>query len=218
MEKSKIINTAGVEIELCDGKHTIESNTVEAEAVNIKVEKEQSCDKVLVGEKLKYTVLIINECGTEVHDLLFRDTFDECTIFVKGSFTVNGKPETPDVYGNKLAFRIEKLESCETITITFEVEVTEDCCKCKHPEPEKSREPFTRTAISRFERVIVGTGIRGATVFATFPGGAVGSSVVGSFGTWSISVIGSLSAGDIITVVQTEAGKDPSSPVFITVF
>ena len=89
MEEKKIINSAGVDIELCDGTHTIKSNSVEAEAINIKLIKEQSCPKVLVGETLKYTVKIINECGSEVHDLIFKDTFDNCTKYVEGSFTVD---------------------------------------------------------------------------------------------------------------------------------
>jgi len=218
MEENKIINKASVDIELCDMMRTIDSNTVEAEAINIKVVKEQSCDKVLVGENLKYTVKIINECGPVVHDLLFKDTFDECTKLVEGSFTVDDHPETPDVHENTLSFWIDKLESCDIITITFEVKVTEECCRRSCPEPEKSRTPITRTTISRFERVIVGTGVRGATVYATFPGSVVRSAVVNLLGAWLIAVPGSLSAGNVITVVQVEPGKAPSDPVFVTVF
>lgn len=218
MEENKIRNQSSIRIELCDGEHTIESNIVEVEPIDIKVIKEQSCNKALVGDKIKYTVKIINECGAETHDLLFKDVLNECLRFIDGSFTVNEHPETPEIHDNTLTFTIETLESCETITITFEVEVTEDCCTCNRPEPETSRTPVTRTSISRFERVLAGTGIRGATVYATFPGGIVRSAIVNIFGTWSITIPIGLSARDTITVVQVESGKEPSDSVSVRVF
>ena len=217
MAENKIINQAGVDIELCDGTHTIESNIVEAEPIHIRVEKEQSCDRVLVGEKIQYTVKVINECGPEVHDLLFKDALDECTRFVEGSFMVDDHPETPELLVNTLTFVIDTLESCDMVTIAFEVEVTAECCHCNRPEPEQSRTPTTRTTISRFERVIAGTGVRGATVYATFSGDVVRSAVVNLLGAWSIQVPDSLSAGDTIIVVQVEPGKEPSDPVIVKV-
>jgi len=142
---------------------------------------------------------------------------DECTIFVEGSFTVDGNPKTPEVHDNTLVFLIDKLERCDTITITFEAEVTKACCKCNRPEPEKSREPVTRTTISRFEPFIVGTGIRGATIIAIFPGNVERSTTVNLLGAWSIRVPVSLSAGQTITVFQVEPGKEPSNPVTVRV-
>jgi len=219
MEENKIKNHATVEIELCDEKHVIESNTIEAEAVSIKLEKEQSCSQVMVGGKIKYTVKIINECGAEVHDLLFKDTCDECTKFVEGSFMVGEHHVTPEIHDHTLSYKIDKLESCDTITITFEVEATEACCKCHPcPDPDKSAKPSTRSSISRFERYVTGTGVRGATVYVTFPGDVVRSSTVSFLRAWSVRVPETLSAGDVITVVQVEPGKKPSDPVTITVF
>jgi len=216
MEENKIKNTASVEIELCDEIHTIESNQVEADVVNIRVEKEQSCGKVFVGGKIKYTVKIISECG-EVTDLLFKDVFDECTKYVEGSFEINGDKETPDIDDNVLTFKIDKIESCDTITITFEVEVTDECCHCQRPDPERSRQPVTRSTISRFERVITGTGIRGATISVKFPDGEIRDTTVNFLGAWTVFVPGNLFAGDVITVVQIEPNKQPSDPISVTV-
>jgi len=151
-----------------------------------------------------------------VHDLLFKDTFDECTRFVEGSFMVNGHNETPEVHDNTITFEIETLESCDTITITFEVKVTEECCSCG-VEPEKSQVPNVIRPITRFNPVIFGTGVRGATVVVTFANGTQRSTVVGIAGSWSVNSTGLLSGGDVITVVQTESGKEPSDPVVITV-
>ena len=215
MKENKIINRASLEVELCDHTHIIESNPVEAEAINIKVEKTQSCDKVLVGGVIKYTIKIISECG-EAEDLLFKDIIDDCTRFVDDSFTVNGKREKPNVKDNILTFKIDKLESCETITITFEVEVTKQCCSC-HPHPEKSKTPTTRLTVSRYERSLTGSGERGAIIHVKYPDGSTSSTSVNLLRSWTISLPLGMSSGDLIYIIQEEQGKAPSDTITVRV-
>ena len=218
MEENKIINQSSIEVELCDGTHIIEGDIIEAEAVHIKIEREQSCGKALVGKNIKYTVKVINACGSEVDDIIFKNTFDKCTIFVEDSFYVDGDRETPEVVDNHLKFKLDTLGRGETITITFEVEVTEECSKCEpDPDPEKSAVPHVVTPVTRFNPLVFGTGVSGATVYATFANGVVRDDTVSALRSWSINSVGQLSAGDIITFIQVEHGKEPSDPVFVTV-
>jgi hypothetical protein len=64
------------------------------------------------------------------------------------------------------------------------------------------------------DRVITGTGVPGATVVVTFPDGTKTAVIVKSDGTWQAPVPAgvSLRNDQLITAVQTEAGKNPSEP------
>jgi len=125
-EEHKIKNKASLNLELCGEEFEIESNETEAEKIKITVEKSQSCNFVLVGEKIKYTVKITNDSCVEIEDVVFKDELDDCVEFVAGSFTVDGKHVTPVIRDGVLKYTIPKLEPCQTVVITFEVKV-EDC-------------------------------------------------------------------------------------------
>ena len=214
--ENKIINQASVEIEMHDGMHVIKSDLVEINPINIKVVKTANCDRVVVGGTIVYTIKIINECTSDVEDLLFKDVIDSCTEYVKDSFKVGDDYKTPDLDGDTLSYKIEKLESCDEVTIMFEVKVGEECGKCQ-PDPEKSAQPTVTRPITRFNTMITGGGVRGAMVTVTFDDDTERSTTVGLLRTWSVSSIGMLSSGDTIKIVQKEPGKKPSDPVYVTV-
>jgi uncharacterized repeat protein (TIGR01451 family) len=137
MADSKIKNKAYLEIEACEEDLVIESNEVVAETIDLKLEKTQSCNYAVVGGKLKYTVKIINQCDTDILNVNFMDIFDDCCEYVAGSFEVDGKKETPTVVDNILEYLLHEIKGDETITITFEVKINEDCCGKKEEEEEE---------------------------------------------------------------------------------
>ena len=81
---------------------------------------------------------------------------------------------------------------------------------------EQSADP-TIDSITAGDKVVTGTGVPGASITVTFPGGSTASATVGSDGHWPVNSPIVLSAGDIVTAVQTEPGKSPSSTVSATV-
>jgi hypothetical protein len=66
---------------------------------------------------------------------------------------------------------------------------------------------------------VTGTGVPGATIEVTFPGGTTVTTTVNSDGTWAVNVPGTvdLKDGDEISAVQTETGKKPSAPETVLV-
>ena len=130
--KKKITNIALVELELCGKKETVESNETETNIVKLIVTKEAGCKFVLAGGDIAYTVKIKNDSDIALCDLEFKDTLDNNTQFVAGSFKVNGVTKTPHVTGHTISYLIDEIEAGETITITFEVKV-----KCEDEEDEE---------------------------------------------------------------------------------
>jgi len=218
LEKNKVINKATVELEFCDGIKIVESNTTEAQAIKLVLEKTQDCDFVLVGHKIKYTVRILNECEVELHDVIFKDILDDCVEFVEGSFEIDGEVKTPEVEEGILKFIFPVLEKEETV-ITFEVEATDDCCCKPKPKPVKS-DPPTIASVRTNSTHVAGTGIAYATVYVTFPGEYIESYVVNNGGNWNAKMPDGYTPmiGDIIFSIQVEPGKDPSLPVETVVY
>jgi uncharacterized repeat protein (TIGR01451 family) len=210
----KIENKAVAKLEICDEEFEIVSNTVTTKPIKIRIEKKQNCDVVFIGENVKYTVEIENQCSTDVENLIFKDELDKCLEFVKGSFRVNGKVEAPEIKDNTIIFKIDKLESCETLVITFEAKATDDCCECKHKP--KSEKP-TVQQVKHNDNSVRGTGVPQATVYVEFPDGKIVSAVVNNGGNWNISAPDRLTDGQTVYVWQLETGKGASDTVEVIV-
>ena len=212
-----IKNRALVELELCEQTVEIASEPVETTPISLKVTKTQDCDFVFIGERIKYTVIIENECGGELHNLKFKDELDECLEFVEGSFRVGDEPATPEIVDGVLEYMIAELPSCETLAITFEVVVTEACCRGCRPDPEHSETPTVR-AMYAYSPSMGGTGVYGATIYVERPSGAVVHTTVLAGGSWNLTLSAPYpSAGQVYKVWQVEPGKSPSKIVSVTV-
>jgi len=212
----KIKNNASINFQACEEEIKIESNELETNPIKIRIEKKQDCDFVLIGENIKYTIEIENQCSTDLFDLVFKDRFDECTEFVEGSFRVNDHVEHPTLVDHELIFEIEKLEECEELTITFEVKTTDDCCHCTHPQPEQSEPPTIRHP-NYNDNYVNGTGVPYATIEVEFPGGQIVSTTVNNGGNWRVDAPYRLQRGDTVYAIQIEPNKSPSIQVSATV-
>jgi len=214
-----IQNKALIELELCGQTIEIASEPIETTPIKLTVTKKQDCAFVMVGERIKYTVTIENECGGELHNLKFKDKLDECVEFVEGSFRVGEHPATPELVDGVLEYVITELTSCETLEITFEVLATESCCRgCRpDPDPVQSARPTVR-AMHAFSPAVGGTGIPGATIHVERPNGQVVSATVTFGGTWSL-VLGMPMPreGEVFKVWQVEQGKEQSEIVTVVV-
>jgi len=207
--KNKIENIAVVSIEGCGKTIEITSNEVVTTPVKLRIEKTQECNIVQVGENIKYTIEIENECG-DLDNLTFEDRLDPCTEFVENTFRVNREVRHPEVEGNTLTYNIGSLESCETLSINFEAKVTEACCACKNgPEPIKSAPPTIRH-IEYNDMSVHGTGVPLATIYVEFPDGEIRTGAVNNGGNWNIGAPYRLTIGQIVKAWQVEQGKAPS--------
>jgi len=213
---STINNKAVVNLEACDRTIEVTSNEVTTKPIKLRLEKKQDCDIVLVGGRVLFTVEIENQCSTDVHDLTFKDKLHDCLSYVEGSFKVNDVPHHPEFEDDTLKYEIEELKSCETLTITFEVIVTDDCCDGCHIEIERSAPP-TIAQPHYNDNHVRGTGVRYATVYVEFPDGTVGSGTVNNGGNWSIDALYRLQYGQTIRAWQVEPDKKPSQIVTVTV-
>ena len=83
----------------------------------------------------------------------------------------------------------------------------------------KSVDPIVDEPVYREDPSITGTGEPGATITVTLPDNTEFSTTVPPSGTWKADLPSgkSLDTGDVISVVQTEVGKDPSDEVLVTV-
>ena len=208
MENGKIINRALVELELCGSKIEVISEPVETTPVNLKIEKSQDCEFVAVGGNIKYTVKIHNQCGGELHDVVFKDKLDNCTRFIEGSFRVGEEIKHPEIIDDTLVYTIETVEKCEIIIITFEVKVTDECCQGCSPDPSKSATPII-APILPFTTTVVGTGVTGATICVEFPNGDTETTTV-ILGAWRVTSPVRLMFGQTVSAIQTEPGKSKS--------
>jgi len=208
---NRIENEALVKIEACDGKVQITSNRLEVTPIKLRVEKKQDCDFALVGQNIKYTIEIENECLTDVEGLIFKDAINACTEFVLGSFRANGHPEIPEFEDDVLVFKIDEIKAGETLIITFEVKVTDDCCSCGHMPP---LEQSTPPVISQVHyNHVNGTGIPYAIIYVKFPNEDIVSGTVNNGGNWNIAAPERLEQGQIVQAWQVEPGKAASKTV-----
>ena len=211
--EEKIKNKTLIEVELCGDKIEIASNTVETTPVKLMITKAADCDFVVIGERIKYTVTIKNECGGDLQNLKFKDELDECVEYVEGSFKVGDDEKEPELIDRMLTYEIEELKSCEKLEITFEVLATDDCCRgCR---VDKSAAPTIRVMVP-LTTTVNGTGISGSTVFVKFPNGETKQTTV-ILGNWAIQAPDRLRIGDEISAWQKEVGKEESDVVTRTV-
>jgi|GEM_PF-1817170 len=213
--EEKIKNRASIELELCDKTIEIASEEIEITPIKLKITKTQDCDFVVIGERIKYTVFIENECGGAVYGLKFKDELDQCLEYVEGSFRVGEEHKTPEIMEGILTYEIEEIGSCETLEISFEVIATESCCRGCRPDPERSTAPTIRPMIP-LNPAMSGTGVSGATVFVEFPNGEIRQVMVYA-GNWGIIAPTLPRSGDVIKAWQIEPGKEESDIVTITV-
>jgi len=211
----EIENKAVVSLEACNRTIEVASNEITTKPIKLRLEKKQDCDIVLIGENVKFTIEIENQCSTDVENLMFKDRLHDCFHYVEGSFRVNGIEEHPELEDRTLIFEIDQLRSCESVTIEFEVTVTDDCCDCT--TEEQSATP-TVMPLYQYSPSMNGTGISGATIYVERPSGAVVQTTVYPGGHWNLTLPAPYpSAGQIYKVWQVEPGKEPSEIVTITV-
>jgi len=204
-----IENKAVVNIQACDKTIEVTSNQTTTRPIKLRIEKKQDCDIVLVGEDIKYTVEIENLCSTDIENLTFKDELHDCFEYVDESFRVDGETRTPEFQGNTLYYKIDELKSCEIITITFEVAVTDNCCDCAI---ERSAQPIINQPHYN-DDFVHGTGVPHATIYVEFPGGETKTTTVNNGGNWSIDAPYRLEIGQTVSAWQVEPGKKPSEPV-----
>lgn len=106
---------------------TLETNIVQADILTLVVTKKQNgSDKpisVVSGSEITYDVTINNPLEQAIPSVVFTDSIGSLVSFVKGSFTVNGKEDTPTLTNDTLSYTIESLEPQATTTISFKVAV-----------------------------------------------------------------------------------------------
>lgn len=102
-----------------------------------------------VGETVRYTVTLTNTCESPLTGVFFRDSVPNGLVFVPGSVTVNGAPDTaadPDI-----GFALPDVPGGGTVTVAFSAAVTEV------PTPN----PTLNSASVRYEYTPVEGGIPG---------------------------------------------------------
>lgn len=103
----------------------------------------------------------------------------------------------------------------DPMTPPFEIEFFTPDQKCPVKPPEKSAKPQVDVPTAQDTKV-TGKGVEGATVSVKVNGGEAKEGVVGVSGTFEVTV-DALTENQKVTVTQTEAGKEPSDPVEVTV-
>lgn len=122
-KEKEIKNKALLEVNLCGKKLKIESNEVEAKKVKIELKKEQSCNFAIEGEELEYCIKIMNFSDIELHNAEFEDKIPDDTVYVKDSFTFDGKKECPEIKHDTIRFKIKELKKKDVAVVTFKVKV-----------------------------------------------------------------------------------------------
>lgn len=128
----KIKNKALLEVELFGKRHIIESNETVVEEIKILFEKFASCKYVFKDEPIKYDIVIKNESNIKLTDFVFKDTLDDDTKYINGTFKINGHHYNPRIHGKTLEFPICELKDNEQLLISFETKLDENNHKCEH--------------------------------------------------------------------------------------
>ncbi|MCL2846065.1 MAG: hypothetical protein FWE38_00060 [Firmicutes bacterium] len=204
-----IKNKAMVGIELCGRTVEVASDVIETVPVKLKITKSQDCEVVAIGERIKYTVHIENECGGELRHVKFKDEIDPCCEFLPDTFMVNGEHRHAEFREGVIEYEIEEIHRCEKMEITFEVIATERCCHGCHTQ--QTERPTIRTVLP-LASAVSGTGISGAMVTVEFPCGEIRRTNV-VMRNWMILAPERLHMGQIVTAWQKEENKKESEPV-----
>lgn len=123
MDRDIIKNCSTLEIEMCDGKHMIESNEVHAHKVHVNVLKAQSCNFVVEGSIIEYSFKICNESMVDIFDAEFKDILDEHLEYVDKSFRFSGTTGEFHKHDQEIIFKIKKLEARKEVHLCFKAKV-----------------------------------------------------------------------------------------------
>ena len=107
----------------CDGRTVkVESNTVEAKKLDIKIKKFEDKKCVIAGDTITYTCIIKNDSHMMLDNVQFVDHFSKGLKYEPGTFKVNGHEKHPTVKGNDIFYDIKNFEKGE-IEIAFKCKV-----------------------------------------------------------------------------------------------
>jgi len=120
-------NQSFLDFELCDEAVSVHSEPVDIDVIDLTMTKVASCDKVVVGKDICYTVTIVNNSDVEI-DGTFRDPLDENVEYVTGSFKVTvGEDhpieENPTISPENVMTYPITIPADETVVIEFCVKV-----------------------------------------------------------------------------------------------
>ncbi len=116
-------NTAIGKIDICGTLKDIVSNTVTANLFDersVTIEKKQSCDFIIEGQNLTYTIEITNNTRIPLNNFEIIDDIPLGMDYVENSFMVNGVSESPTVSGQNLKYFFEQLP-VGTTEVKFDV-------------------------------------------------------------------------------------------------
>jgi len=130
-------NQTFLDLELCEESITINSDIVDVDVIDLTLTKEASCNMVIVGKDVCYTVTIVNNSDVAL-DTTFRDPLALNTTYVEDSFTVkvgDEEPvgETPSIDGDNVMTHPLTVPANETVVVEFCVTV--DSATPPEPEP-----------------------------------------------------------------------------------
>lgn len=122
--KNEYKNKASVEVCNNGGEaHKVTSNEVEAKKLALRVLKYEDVCLVFEGDTITYTIKICNDSYVDLFDVEFEDNIPHGLRYEANSFKVNNHLKTPHLNGQKLSYRINKLDERSETTICFKVKV-----------------------------------------------------------------------------------------------
>lgn len=106
---------------------TAYSNTVTTNIAygNLNVTKSVDKQYATIGDKITYTVTIVNVGNINATNVVFIDPTPENTMFILGSVTINGTPY-PD-YNPSAGFNLNTMTTGQIVTVVYKVQVLNLC-------------------------------------------------------------------------------------------
>lgn len=115
------VNVGGEEEGKLDRSSNIPYSRIIVVQPSLDIIKMAKKTEVAVGDKVQYTLDIINTGNVDVNNVIVRDLLDEKIRFISGSVTINGIPmESEDLL---LGISIATIKMNEKVVVTFDVEV-----------------------------------------------------------------------------------------------
>jgi len=105
----------------CFGSFEFESNQVTTEIIDIEITK-STCQFVLSGKDICYTIIATNYSDIDFNNLLFSDELDSNVTYVPNTFLVNGDQKTPMMADNTIQYLIN-IPSGDSVEMKFCVRV-----------------------------------------------------------------------------------------------
>ena len=134
-------NQSFLDLELCNGAVSAESNIIETEIIDLQIEKEASCAYAIVGGRICYTVTVTNNSDHSFDDsglgmLTFRDVLASNVRYIDGTFQIDGNDATPTIDADNVMTYTFEIPPHESVVITFCVRVV---------APDSQSDPATET-------------------------------------------------------------------------